>query len=102
MPPEFAAHVDHVRSASGDELKSLVHDANEEALLALLENPNLEEPHVTLMLDRLDLPATVLSAIAAEGKWSASEGVRLRLARHPRTPKRVALSAVRQLYLFDL
>jgi hypothetical protein len=28
--------------------------------------------------------------------------VRLRLARHPRTPKRLALAAVRQLFLFDL
>ena len=102
MPPESAAHLDHVRSATGDELKSLVHEASEEALLALLENPNLEEPHVTLMLDRLDLPANVLSAIAAEGKWGASEAVRMRLACHPRTPKRFALSAVRQLYLFDL
>jgi hypothetical protein len=102
MSPESAAHLDHVRSASGDELKSLVHEASEEVLLALLENPNLEEPHVTLMLDRLDLPANVLSAVAAEGKWSASEAVRLRLARHPRTPKRFALTAVRQLYLFDL
>lgn len=102
MPPEFSAQLDHARSASGDELKSLVHEASEEVLLALLENPNLEEPHVAMMLDRLDLPANVLSAIAAEGKWSASEAIRLRIARHPRTPKRFALSAVRQLHLFDL
>lgn len=102
MPPESTAQFDHARSASGDELKSLVHEPSEEVLLALLENPHLEEPHLTLMLDRLDLPANVISAIAAEGKWSASEAVRMRLARHPRTPKRFALSAVRQLYLFDL
>jgi hypothetical protein len=102
MPPESASHLNQARSASGDELKSLVHEASEEVLLALLDNSNLEEPHITLMLDRLDLPANVLSAIAAQGKWSASEAVRLRIARHPRTPKRFALSAVRQLYLFDL
>ena len=102
MPPESATHLNQARSASGDDLKSLVHEASEEVLLALLDNSNLEEPHITLMLDRLDLPANVLSAIAAQGKWSASEAVRLRIARHPRTPKRFALSAVRQLYLFDL
>jgi hypothetical protein len=104
MPPEkdSGSRIEHARSASGDELKSLVHAAAEETLLALLENPNLENTHVTLLLERLDLPATVLSAIAEKGKWNSSEGIRLRLSRHPRTPKRFALALVRQLYLFDL
>jgi hypothetical protein len=102
MPPETEERVAHARSASGEELKSLVHEASEEVLLALIENPNMEEPHVTTLLDRLDLPASVLSAVAGAGKWTSSEAVRLRLARHPRTPKRFALAAVRQLYLFDL
>jgi hypothetical protein len=102
MPPEPDARIERARSASGDELKALLHEAGDDVLSALLENPNLEEPHVVLMLERLDLPAAVLTSIAGEGKWMASEGVRLRLARHPRTPKRFALAAVRQLFLFDL
>ncbi len=93
---------EQARSASGDDLKSLVHDAREEILLALLENPHLEEPHVTALVGRLDLPVNVLTAVAAEGKWTSREPVRLGLARHPRTPKRVALSMLRQLFLFDL
>jgi hypothetical protein len=102
MPPESDTRIERARSASGEELKSLVHEAGEEVLLALLENPNVEEPLVVVMLERLDLPAAVLTAVAGEGRWMASEGVRLRLARHPRTPKRFALAAVRQLFLFDL
>jgi hypothetical protein len=104
MPPEpdSGSRIEHARSASGDELRSLVHEAGEETLLALLENPSLENTHVTLLLERLDLPATVLSAIAEKGKWTSSEGIRLRVARHPRTPKRLAVALVRQLYLLDL
>ena len=102
MPPETDARIERARSASGDELKTLVHEAGDQVLLALLENPRLEEPHLILMLERLDLSATVLSAVAGEGKWMSSEGVRLCLARHPRTPKRFALAAVRQLFVFDL
>lgn len=83
-------------------MQSLVHEDAEEVLLALLANPNLDEPHLAVMLERLELPASVLSAVASEGKWMSSEGLRLRLARHPRTPKRFALAAVRQLFLFDL
>jgi len=102
MPPEQEVDAEHARSASADDLKSLVHDAREEILLALLENPNLEEPHVTALVGRLDLSANLLSAIAAEGKWISRESVRLALARHPRTPKRIAVSILRQLFLFDL
>ena len=104
MPPdpEAGESAARARSASQEELKALIHEPGEETLLALLENPNLEEPHVTQLLERLDLSANVLGAVAATGKWTASEGVRLRLARHPHTPRRIALSAVRQLFLFDL
>lgn len=102
MPPDTETRIEIARTASGDELKSLIHEAGEDVLLALLENPKLDETHVIQLLERLDLPAQVLAAIGAEGKWTASESVRLGLARHPRTPKRVALAVVRQLYLFDL
>lgn len=102
MPPDAETRIEFARAASGDELKSLIHEAGEDVLLALLENPKLDETHVIRLLERLDLPANVLGAVGAEGKWAASESVRLGLARHPRTPKRIALSVVRQLYLFDL
>ncbi len=80
----------------------LVHVADEATLLALLENPKLEESHVAQLLERLDISANVVGAVAAAAKWTASEAVRLQLARHPRTPKRVAVAVVRQLFLFDL
>jgi hypothetical protein len=80
----------------------LIHEGVESTLLALLENPHLNESHVTLLLERLDLPATVLSAVAAKGEWTSIEGIRLGLARHPRTPKRIALAVVRQLFLLNL
>jgi hypothetical protein len=104
MPPEPDSRslIERARTASAGELKSLIHEVGESTLLALLENPALDETHVALLLERLDLSAAVLNAIAEKGNWTASEGVRLRLARHPRTPKRIALAMVRQLYLLDL
>ncbi|MBZ5503728.1 MAG: hypothetical protein LAN59_16085 [Acidobacteriia bacterium] len=99
---ELESRLAQARSASSEELNSLVHEASEDLLLALLENPNLEEAHVRRLLDRLDLPSEVLGAIGGQGKWMANESVRLGLARHPHTPKLIALAAARQLYLFDL
>src|SRR5271157_1413093 len=102
MPDELFARAQNARSAPTDDLQLLVHASDEETLLALLENPRIEEPHISQMLERLDLSANVLTAIAEKGKWTASEGVRLRLARHQRTPRRFAMALLRQLYLFDL
>lgn len=102
MQPDLNQQIAHARTAPGDEIKSLVHEANEAILLALLENPNLEEPDLVVLLERLDLTASVLGAVAGAGKWTSSEAVRFRLAKHPRTPKRFALASVRQLFLFDL
>jgi len=42
MPPESDIRFERARLASGDELKAVIPEANEERLLALLENPNLE------------------------------------------------------------
>lgn len=94
--------VAHARSAGPHELDVLLHDPREAVLLALIENPNLDEQHVARLLARLDLSQNVLTAVAAGAKWAASEAVRLGLAQHPRTPNRIALAMVRRLYLFDL
>jgi hypothetical protein len=101
MPGEIASRSDPARAISGSELKTLL-EGDEVTLLALLENPHVEEPHICQMLDRLDLPPSVLIAVASEGKWTSSEAIRLRLARHPHTPRRISLGLLRQLYLFDL
>ncbi len=97
-----AARIQRARSVSGDELNALIHEGDAEVLLALLENPNMQEPQVSRLLERLDLSVEVLECVAKDAKWSSSESVRIRLARHPHTPRRVALSMLRQLFLFDL
>lgn len=102
MPDDDSRRTERATPAHRSQLSSLIHDTDEQALLALLENPAVEEPHIIQMLERLDLSANVLAAIAEKGKWTSSEGVRLRLTRHPRTPRRYALALLRQLYLFDL
>lgn len=102
MQPDLKTQAARARTAPREEIKFLVHETNEDILLALLENPNLEEPDLSVLLERLDLPASVLNAVARAGNWTSSEAVRFRLAKHPRTPKRFALGAVRQLFLFDL
>src|SRR3984957_4387729 len=100
--PDSGAAQDAARTAEGDQLTALLHDADESVVRAALENPHLHESHVCLVLERLDLPVPLLEAIGSNPQWLRSEAIRLRLARHPRTPHRVAVPLVRQLFLFDL
>ncbi len=90
------------RVATGDELVTLLHEADGEVLATLLENPALQESHLVLLLERKGLPGTILEQIAHHREWMRGYPVRLRVALHPRTPRLVALPLVRQLYLFDL
>lgn len=104
MLPEGEVRVEYARAASADEINSLVYEADERILLALLENPNFQQRHADLLAGRVDVSAAVLTALAdaASGKWMGCESVRVRLAQHPHSPKRLAVAAVRQLFLFDL
>ncbi len=104
MLPDQEARIEHARTASADELNSLIYEADEAILVALLDNPNFQEKHAELLLGRADVSQSVLTALAeaGKGKWTASESIRLRIAQHPHTAKRIALSALRQLFLFDL
>ncbi len=102
MAEDAALRAEAARMAADEELKPFLHAAEEGVLAALLENPHLEEDHLVVLLGRLDLPAKILSTIAAKPEWTASEAIRIGLVRHPKTPRRPALNLLRQLFLFDL
>jgi hypothetical protein len=94
--------VEKARSASQDELRLLLWEHNEDVLFALLENPLFDENLLYRLLQRKDLPGILLERVARDREWMRAYRIRLSVARHPRTPRLVAIPLVRQLYLFDL
>ncbi len=88
--------------ASGDELAVLLHHPSVDVLLALLDNPALEESHVCLLLERKNLPAEILEEVARCKPLLKSYRVKRALAFHPRTPRLISLRLLRDLYLMDL
>ena len=101
-PKPSSEEAARARTASREELKVLVHHPSEEVLAAVAENPMLDESHLILLLERKDLPGYIVDHISRQKPWMESYPVRLRVARHPRAPRLVALRLVKQLYLFDL
>jgi len=93
---------ERARIATGEELASLLHHHAGDVLLALLDNPALDETQLCLLLDRKDLPAAVLEEIGRRKPLLKNYQVKRALAFHPRAPRLVSLRLLRDLYLMDL
>src|SRR6267142_4171670 len=88
--------------AAGEELAALLPHPSGDVLLALLDNPALEETHVCLLLERKTLPGEILEEVARRKPLLKSYRVKRSLAFHPRTPRLISLRLLRDLYLMDL
>src|SRR5207245_368881 len=88
--------------ATGEELLALMHHPSADVLLALLDNPALDETQVCLLLGRKDLPGEVLEEVARRKPLLKSYRVKRALAFHPRAPRLASLRLLRDLYLMDL
>src|SRR5256714_3609233 len=89
-------------AATGDELAVLLHHASVDVLLALLDNPAMEETQLRLLLERKNLPSEILEEVARRKPLLKSYRVKRALAFHPRTPCLISLRLLRDLYLMDL
>jgi hypothetical protein len=93
---------DEARSATQEQIPALLHDACEDVLLGLLDNPHFVEDHLCLLLLRKELSTTFLAEIAGQKQWLSSYRVRRSLAYHPHVPHNLSLRLVRELYVMDL
>src|ERR1700722_8682848 len=89
-------------TATGDDLATLVHHHTADVLLALLDNPALDETQLCLLLDRKDLPPEILEEVGKRKNLLKNYRVKRALAFHPHTPRLINLRLVKDLYLMDL
>ncbi len=87
---------------SAEELATILFDRSEEVLLALLDNPRLNEDHLKVLLARKELRQGLLRELAARERLIRPYPVKVALVRHPHTPRSIALTLLRYLYTFDL
>src|SRR2546425_7189389 len=93
---------ERARVATGEELAALLHHASSDVLLALLDNPALEETQLVLLLERKNLPTEILEEVARRKPLLKSYRVKRSLAFHPCAPRLISLRLLRDLYLMDL
>jgi hypothetical protein len=90
------------RALALEEIPALLASGDEDILFSLIDNPSFDETHVCLLLERKDIPGSLLEEIAKRKTWRASYRVRLALAAHPHTPRSIAMRLLRELHLMDL
>jgi hypothetical protein len=89
-------------TATGDDLATLLHHHATDVLLALLDNPALDETQLCILLDRKDLPPEILEQVVGRKKLLKNYRVKRALAFHPHTPRLAGRRLIRDLYLMDL
>jgi len=90
------------RSAAREEIPAPLHEASEEILAVLLENPSLDEDLLCRLLERKNLSTTFLERIGQRKEWLASYRVKRAVAFHPHAPRLLAMRLARELFLMDL
>ncbi len=102
VPERAAKDRERARVATGEELAALLHHPSADVLLALLDNPALDEPQLCLLLERKDLPGEILEEVGKRKPLLKSYRVKKALCFHPRGPRLATLRLIRDLYLMDL
>jgi hypothetical protein len=90
------------RVVTGDQLAALLYHPAAEVLLALLDNPALDEASLSLLLARKDLPTEILEEIGRRKALLKNYSVKHALVFHPRIPRQHGVRLIRDLYLMDL
>lgn len=99
---ELQQECEVARVATGDQLTALLYHPAAEVLLALLDNPALDEASLSLLLARKDLPAEILEGVGRRKALLKNYSVKRALVFHPRMPRQHGIRLIRDLYLMDL
>jgi hypothetical protein len=100
--PELEHEREQARVATAEALDALLYHPAAEVLLALLDNPALDESRLSLLIARKDLPTEILEEIGRRKPLLKNYSVKRALAFHPRVPRLIGLRLVKDLYLMDL
>jgi hypothetical protein len=90
------------QSGEGEELWQAVRSRNSEALLEASHNRNLTDEMARFIIKSRATPPEALGFLATDVRFKDSYKVKLALARNPRTPKRVSISLLKYLRVFDM
>lgn len=103
-PPHAAGPSPRARKSPPMEsgLAALVHSPSAEVLLEVAANPALSEDLALTLLARRDLPRGLVEILVKNAAVMKSRPVINAVARHPRTPRYVAVPLLRHLYVFEL
>ena len=100
MEVDKALHM--ANTADEEDLKSLVHHPSSKVISKILLNRSLSEGLVIIIANRKNVNAEILESLYNDIRWKDSYRVKLALCKNPKTPRRISLSIIKSLKIFDL
>jgi hypothetical protein len=88
--------------ASDSELTANLAQAPPPFLEGALSNPDLQPSHVVLLLRNRSVPASLLTRLAKQHRWTRLYEVKRGLVLHPNTPPTIARTFLHHMYWRDL
>ena len=88
--------------ASYASLEEAIHSTSAEVLRSAAADPALNEDLALALLKKNDLPPEVLEQISKNATVVKSRKAKLAIVGHPKTPRYVSVTLLRQLFTFDL
>ena len=99
---EIEKRVRDAIDADTEGIGKFLKDPSDKVILSLLANRNINEEHLVVLAKRRDLAGVILEAVGARKFGPEGYRVKLALVTNPKTPRRMALSFLRDLRLRDL
>lgn len=90
------------KSASSEELKVILEKPLDDVLISALDNPNLNELDLISLIRKNRYRPETLTKIANHPNFKRSYRVKVALCHNPKTPHRLVLSYLKEIFLFDL
>jgi hypothetical protein len=97
-----AGLIQAAQSGEGEALWRAIRSRNSEALLEAPHNRNLTDEMALFIIKNRATPPEALGFLATDVRFKDSYKIKLSLARNPRTPKRISISLLKYLRVFDM
>jgi hypothetical protein len=102
LSPERALRLKKALTADREQLFHWVRDPDSAVLRALLKNPQLDEDHLLVLLQRTDLKEELLKNVFRRRETAASHRLKRALLKNPGLPPWMTQSLLPEMYLFEL
>jgi hypothetical protein len=99
---DLGKDIELASSGTEDDLRVLAHHPSFEVVATILKNINLTEDIALIIANRKNISPEIIESLFQDTRWKNSYRIMLALCKNPKTPRKISLSLIKSLKIFDL